>query len=179
MTPSQIENNVQQALNELGISIEMCQARGLTHYQEADPTELVSVAINVDGRAYQLIGVAAAAFCQMQDAARQDGVQLMVQSAYRSVARQIELIQHKLNGGIPIDEILTLIAPPGYSEHHTGRAVDIASPSHPTLDESFADTPEYAWLFANAGTFGFTLSYPRGNTSGYAFEPWHWCWCKI
>jgi zinc D-Ala-D-Ala carboxypeptidase len=160
----------------LGITHEILAARGLRPYAEADIATLETVAVNDEGRVFQLIPAAAEAWRAMQRAAADDGYTLIVQSAFRSVARQIELIEARLRKGDAIDLILTSIAPPGYSEHHTGRAVDIASRNHPELDESFADTPEYAWLTANAGQFGFTLSYPRGNPSGYVYEPWHWCW---
>lgn len=154
----------------------MLSARGLRSYAEADIATLETVATNEEGRQYQLIPAAAAAWRDMQRAAAADGYSLIVQSAFRSVARQVELIQARLEKGDTIAVILASIAPPGYSEHHTGCAVDIASRSHPALDESFADTPDYAWLTANAHQFGFTLSYPRGNLSGYVYEPWHWCW---
>jgi zinc D-Ala-D-Ala carboxypeptidase len=171
--------SAQDALNHLGISREMITARGLMLYTEADQSLLVTVAINDEGREYQLLPEAAAAWREMQAAAARDGYQLIVQSAYRSVARQIALIQQKLNDGFNINDILTSIAPPGYSEHHTGRALDIASPLHPTLDESFASTAEYAWLIEHAPEFGYSLSYPQGNSSGYVFEPWHWCWREL
>ncbi len=173
MTAQQLQQDV---LNHLGINREMLTARGLTLYAEADPSLLVTIAINDEGREYQLLPEAAAAWHAMQAAALRGGYQLIVQSAYRSVTRQIALIQHKLNDGFNINDILTSIAPPGYSEHHTGRAIDIASLLHPTLDESFATTAEFVWLTEHAHAFGFTLSYPLGNTSGYVFEPWHWCW---
>ena len=168
----------QAQLIALGITSKMLNARGLTWYQEADQSLLITVATNNEGRKYQLLPEAAAAWHDMQAAAANDGYQLVVLSAYRSVARQIALIQLKLDNGININEILTSIAPPGYSEHHTGRAIDIAAKHHQALDEAFAATAEYAWLTAHAGKYGFTLSYPLGNTSGYVFEPWHWCWHK-
>ncbi|HEX7917653.1 D-alanyl-D-alanine carboxypeptidase family protein, partial [Rudaea sp.] len=37
-------------------------------------------------------------------------------------------------------------------------------------------SPAFAWLTKNAGTFGFAMSYPRGNPHALAYEPWHWCW---
>jgi D-alanyl-D-alanine carboxypeptidase len=103
------------------------------------------------------------------------GVAISIASSYRSVARQAEIIATKLAHGTSIDDILRSVAPPGFSEHHTGRAIDIVSPDHPDLDVSFAYTPAYEWLTINAGFFGFTLSYPEGNGSGYQYEPWHWC----
>ncbi|HET8992063.1 MAG TPA: D-alanyl-D-alanine carboxypeptidase family protein, partial [Candidatus Saccharimonadales bacterium] len=38
----------------------------------------------------------------------------------------------------------------------------------------FEETIEYAWLGQNASIYGFNLSYPRANTDGVDFEPWHW-----
>ena len=62
-------------------------------------------------------------------------------------------------------------APPGFSEHHTGYALDICDETL-TLDESFASTKAYAWLQMNARAYNFELSFPeRGKV---AFEPWHW-----
>ena len=160
----------------LGIDADVIAARGLQAHEEADINALEWVAFGEDGREYMLIPAAAAAWRAMQAAAAKDGHELMVQSAFRSVARQVELIQRKLDKGVAIEVILQSLAPPGYSEHHTGRAVDIASRMHPALDDGFADTPAYGWLCAHAGAFGFTLSYPRGNAAGYVYEPWHWCW---
>jgi zinc D-Ala-D-Ala carboxypeptidase len=175
MTSTSLQQDV---LMQLGISLDMISSRGLILYVEADQSRLVTVATNQEGRQYQLLPEAAAAWRDMQAAAASDGYQLVVLSAYRSVARQVELIQYKLDSGININEILTSIAPPGYSEHHTGCAIDIAATHHQALDEAFATTDEYTWLTAHALAFGFRLSYPRGNTVGYVFEPWHWCWHK-
>ena len=69
-------------------------------------------------------------------------------------------------------------APPGCSEHHTGRAVDIGTPHCKVLDEEFEQTEAFDWLVRFAGKFGFRLSYPRGNSCGYAYEPWHWCFVR-
>ncbi len=71
--------------------------------------------------------------------------------------------------------ILTVNAYPGFSEHHTGRAIDIGSPDCPLLTEGFARTKEFAWLQTHARRFRFALSYPLGNRFGIAYEPWHWC----
>ncbi len=76
------------------------------------------------------------------------------------------------------EEIFRVSAPPGCSEHHTGRAVDIGTPHCKVLDEEFEQTEAFDWLVRFAGKFGFRLSYPRGNSCGYAYEPWHWCFVK-
>jgi D-alanyl-D-alanine carboxypeptidase len=64
---------------------------------------------------------------------------------------------------------------PGHSEHHTGRAIDLGAPSVAPLEEEFENTPEFAWLRARAGSFGFQMTYPRSNVHGIVYEPWHWC----
>jgi len=69
---------------------------------------------------------------------------------------------------------LKVNTPPGYSEHHTGRAVDLATPGCPPLTEEFETTAAFAWLVRHAHRFGFTMRYPRGNRFGIAYEPWHW-----
>jgi D-alanyl-D-alanine carboxypeptidase len=92
------------------------------------------------------------------------------------VARQREIVQRKLAKGLSWEEILRVSAYPGFSEHHTGRAVDVGSPENVRhLEESFELTAEYSWLVRRAEEFGFTQSYPRGR-SGVAYEPWHWLW---
>ena len=149
------------------------RARGLREYEEATNLELVEV--GEDGREYRLIPTAASAWRDLKAAAREDGISIHLASAYRSVARQVEIIQTKLDAGIGIEEILTLCAAPGFSEHHTGRAVDIATPGSPELEEEFESTAAFQWLTRHAAGFGFTLSYPRGNAAGYVYEPWHWC----
>lgn len=129
-----------------------------------------------DGKILRLAPRAAAAWKKMREAAARDGIVLLPLSGFRSVARQTAIIRAKVAGGRPIADILRFVAAPGYSEHHTGRALDIGSPEHIELDEHFARTAAYRWLRRRAGEFGFILSYPRANRHGIAYEPWHWCW---
>jgi D-alanyl-D-alanine carboxypeptidase len=111
----------------------------------------------------------------MRNAANGNGMKLVAISGFRSIDRQSEIIRAKLASGQAIEEILRTVAAPGYSEHHTGRAIDIGIPGEEALTEGFADTPEFRWLDVNAGGFGFKLSYPCGNPHGISYEPWHWC----
>ena len=55
-----------------------------------------------------------------------------------------------------------------------GTALDIGTPDEPPAEESFERTPAFAWLQANAGGYGFVMSYPRDNPHGIVYEPWHW-----
>jgi D-alanyl-D-alanine carboxypeptidase len=54
--------------------------------------------------------------------------------------------------------------------------MDLISTASPTLNETFADHPAYAWLIENVHNFGFILRYPKGEegTTGYTYEPWHY-----
>lgn len=158
---------------ELGIPIAALAKRELREYEEARHLELAET--GDDEREHLLAPSAAAAWRAMKAAAARDGIDLRIVSAYRSVARQIEIIRRKLDAGMGIEAILAVNAAPGFSEHHTGRAVDIATPGSPPLETAFESTPAFAWLVEHAGDFGFSLSYPAGNGQGYQYEPWHWC----
>lgn len=161
---------------ELEIPYSLLQSRNLPLFAEAD--ELVDVETAADGRVWQLTPAAAQAWQSMQAAALRDGIELKIASAYRASLRQVELIQKKLDAGIAIDTILQVLAPPGCSEHHTGRAVDIFEPGGPVVTEAFETTSAFAWLNQHAAEFGFSLSFPRDNPYGYVYEPWHWCFAS-
>jgi zinc D-Ala-D-Ala carboxypeptidase len=159
---------------ELGISAALLVGRSLQRHDE--PAERVVVAGGVPGRVFELTPAAANAWVAMQTAARGDGIELRLISAFRSVARQAEIVRGKLAAGETIAAVMQAVAPPGCSEHHSGRAVDLATADDPELEERFETSPAFAWLQREAGRFGFCMSYPRGNPEGFVYEPWHWCW---
>jgi zinc D-Ala-D-Ala carboxypeptidase len=159
----------------LGIPTDYGATRHLRPQREAKRLVMVGRTPD-DGRAVRLAPRAAAAWRRMRAAAARDGVVLLPLSGFRSVARQRAIIREKLAGSQRIADILRLVAAPGYSEHHTGRALDIGSPDDLALDEEFARTTAFRWLRRHATKFGFRLSYPRRNPHGIAYEPWHWCW---
>lgn len=161
---------------ELGIPRDYASTRKLTLHVEADETTLIEIGRNDEGRPIRLTPPAADAWRRMQAAARQDEITLVPVSGFRSVARQVEIIRDKLDAGNRLADILRYVAAPGFSEHHTGNALDIGSPEHIELDEDFARTAAFDWLRRHAPQFGFLLSYPPGNSSGIGYEPWHWCW---
>ena len=165
---------VASALDELGLPKELIAARALALHPEAE--SLVIAEVGDDGREHHLIPAAADAWRAMRAAARADGVDLKIVSAFRGVDRQIEIVRGKLAGGQTPERILEVSAPPGYSEHHSGRAIDVTTDGAQALEEAFEETAAYRWLQAHAADFSFFLSYPRGSTAGYAFEPWHWCY---
>jgi D-alanyl-D-alanine carboxypeptidase len=161
---------------ELGIPENHGTERGMVLHGEARVEDLVFIGRNPDGRELQLVRPAASAWEIMRSAAQSDRIELIPISAFRSIERQREIIAGKLSAGKTIAEILRYVAPPGFSEHHTGRAIDIGTHGHLDLEEDFATTPAFQWLATRAAGFGFSLSYPPGGAQGIAYEPWHWCW---
>lgn len=139
-----------------------------------EATDLVEVGPNLVGRMQSLEREAAARWIEMQAGAGEDGTLLLIVSGYRSIDYQARLIRKKLNAGQSVSEILGVNAAPGHSEHHTGRAIDIATPGSRPLTEEFEGSDAFRWLEENAGRFGFLMSYPRNNPAGFIFEPWHW-----
>jgi len=111
------------------------------------------------------------AFVKMAEAAAKDSITLLADSGYRSPRYQREIIRRRLSRGDSIEEIFRSASPPGYSEHHTGRALDLV-PS----EANFADTPAYDWLKHNAARFGFHESYPENGPGHLPWESWHWCY---
>ena len=159
----------------LGIPADYVTQRRLPLQREAARSVPVGPATD-DGKPVRLSPRAARAWTQMRAAAAKDGVVLLALSGFRSVARQARIIREKRAAGQTLAEILQLVAAPGCSEHHTGRALDLGTPGHAGLDEEFAKTSAFRWLKRRAARFGFRLSYPRKNCHGIGFEPWHWCW---
>jgi D-alanyl-D-alanine carboxypeptidase len=173
MQSTPYQERIHLELARLGIPMTWIVNNNLPFYSEA--TELTVAETDADGREYMMTPSTANAWAGMKLAAQQEGVALEVVSSFRTIERQIEIIQNKIDRGMPMEKILTLSAPPGYSEHHTGRAIDINTPGCVATEPEFEDTEAFRWLTANAGRFGFTLSYPRNNTLGFIYEPWHWC----
>jgi len=101
-------------------------------------------------------------FVAMQQAAAKDGIQLTLSSGFRTMAEQVALYARYLATGSP------LAAKPGYSNHQSGKAVDI------NVGGNNQTSPEYKWLAANAKRFGFVNT--GANFS--KVEYWHWDWTK-
>lgn len=159
---------------ELGILPGYGADRGFPLIPEA--SELESIGIDRYGRERHLIPEAASAGRAMVIACAADGATLDLISAFRSVEYQADLIRKKLAQGKPIEEILSVLAAPGYSEHHSGCALDIGSPGQDPCVEEFETTGEFRWLERNASRFGFSMSYPRENPHKIVYEPWHWAY---
>ena len=116
--------------------------------------------------------------------AAEDGVSLQLVDAYRSHDRQSELFEEKVSrytsrGYSRSDaevKAATITARPDTSEHQTGLALDIVTPSYTTMNKGFANTDAFRWLNANAQFYGFTMRYPgdKVDITGVIYEPWHW-----
>jgi D-alanyl-D-alanine carboxypeptidase len=111
-----------------------------------------------------------AAYNRMKQAAAKEGIKLSIVSGFRSYSYQVDLYNRyvKSEGKAQAD---SHSARPGHSEHQAGLAMDINS-----LSQSFDQTPEFAWLQANAWKYGFIMRYPKDSTAvtGYIYEPWHY-----
>ncbi len=161
-----------RVLAELGVSPNLLASRRLPYFADASATELVTVTSG--GKAHQLVATAAQAWASMRDAAAADRCTLYLVSAFRSFDRQAELVRAALQTRTAQD-VFTFIAPPGCSEHHTGRALDLGTPEYDDLTETFAASAAFAWLQHNAYLYNFHLSFGEDNEYGFGYEPWHWC----
>ncbi len=157
---------------ELGIPESYGRDTGLPLHPESG--ELVEVGPNLVGRMQRLTAAAAQQWQAMAEAAAADGIELLIVSGFRSIEYQAGLIRHKIEAGQAIDDILKVNTAPGYSEHHTGQALDIATPGSRPLTEEFEASAAFQWLLRRAREFGFSMSYPRDNPWGISYEPWHW-----
>ena len=141
-------------------------------YPEASSGDLVSVASGM-----KLRPAAASSLLAMQNAAAADGVDLVLLSAFRDGRLQRELffdVMSERNQSAV--ERARVSAPPGFSEHSTGFAIDLGDRRAPAthLSSSFEKTRAFQWLEANAARYHFRLSFPRDNRQGVNYEPWHW-----
>jgi D-alanyl-D-alanine carboxypeptidase len=136
------------------------------------PGDLVSI-----GNGYVLSAKAAPSFNAMMAAASAVGEPMTVTSSYRSYSDQVSTYAYWVNtsGKAGAD---TYSARPGYSEHQTGLAFDVAATVNGTnyVLSDFAKTSQYQWLQAHAADYGFIQRYYAGSESitGYQAEEWHY-----
>ncbi len=143
-------------------------------YTEASQKDLQPI---TSDRRLKLRKAAARQFRAMSASARASGVVLVPISGFRSIKDQQHLFfDVKAQRGQSATKRAEVSAPPGYSEHHTGYAVDIGDGRAPAtnLSTSFDKTRAYKWLSANAARYSFELSFAKNNRQGVSYEPWHW-----
>lgn len=143
------------------------------------PTELVTprVATNTSKTAEEqsLRPEAARALESMLTKASDEGHQLFMASGFRSYELQ-KMYYDNYVRSYGVAEADTFSAKPGYSEHQTGLAFDLAPVSRECyLEICFEDQPSGIWLAKNAPSYGFILRYPKDKSeiTGYMYEPWH------
>lgn len=120
----------------------------------------------------------------MIDDCRAQGLEPIICSSYRTMDRQKELYNNKINQYISYGYSQEdakkaageLVAIPGTSEHQLGLALDIVDVSYQTLDERQENTPVQKWLLSNSYKYGFILRYPTDKSAitGISYEPWHY-----
>jgi len=172
------------------IFVLMCQMVwgqiNITHLIGIDESHLTTL------ETYQLTPNTAEAFCAMQTAALQDGIDLQLVSAYRSFARQQQIFEDKytrytaegLTPTAAIQRILEYSTIPGTSRHHWGTDIDITDANAPNqkrllVPEKFHGNgpfaPLHQWMQTNAHRFGFYLVYTKdAKRAGFSYEPWHY-----
>ena len=141
-------------------------------YPEAGVDVLVPVEAGIE-----LHRDAALALDAMRRSAAADGVDLRLLSGYRSHDLQKSIFfDVKSERNQSAAERAKVSAPPGYSEHSTGFAVDLGDGEDPAtnLAQSFENTRAFRWLQDHAASYHFTLSFPVVNPQGVSYEPWHW-----
>ncbi|MCG7379378.1 D-alanyl-D-alanine carboxypeptidase family protein [Paenibacillus sp. ACRSA] len=118
---------------------------------------------------------AAGALEELFAGAKADGIELRAVSGYRSYQRQVSIYNNnvKTKGEAYASRVSAV---PGRSEHQTGLAIDVSSPSvGNVLEEVFGSSKEGQWLDEHAAEYGYVIRYPEGeeDVTGYVYEPWH------
>ncbi|MCI8442311.1 MAG: M15 family metallopeptidase [Provencibacterium sp.] len=155
---------------------------------EEYPVDLESV------EGYQFDRRAAGALREMLEAARADGVELVIISTYRSFEKSEwnfnEKVQALLEEGYSQQEAEAeagrWIARPGMSEHNTGLALDVVSSDYfdvygRSLETAFEGYRGFQWLYEHCADYGFILRYPANaeDVTGIHYEPWHYRYVGI
>ncbi len=156
------------------IESELIDGRLLGHfpYQEARQEDLVSVypGLELDRDTFNSLEA-------MRIAAKRDGINLIYLSGFRSHKLQEEIFfDLKSIRNQTAKERARVSAPPGYSEHSTGYAIDLGDGNRRETDftVAFANTQAFKWLQRNAAKYHFIMSFPESNRQGVSYEPWHW-----
>ena len=115
------------------------------------------------------------ALTKMYKAAKQEGLELVVNSAYRSYQTQVETMADFV-ARYNTQYANEYVAQPGASEHQTGLGIDLTSQSVVEGKKiTFGDTDEYKWVIKNCAKYGFIIRFENGTDgiTGIAHEPWH------
>lgn len=169
-----LELKVTMYLTRIGVDPAILTKRKLQLFEDAEC--LVVADVSESGREHQLIPEAAEAWRFMKSSAKKENISLIIVSAFRSFSRQTEIVNAKIRSGEKSSNIFQVLAPPGCSQHHSGRALDIGTYGCEPASESFEQTDAFQWLQVNAQDFGYYMTYGKDNSQGFQYEPWHWCY---
>jgi len=161
-------------LNNLKFQVEINHdARILGHlpYNETPKEKLVLIEPNIEVHMDMRDSL-----LKMREEAKKDGIYLVFLSGYRSINLQNDIFYSlKSIRNQDAAERARVSAPPGYSEHSTGFAIDIgdATQRETDFETEFENTDAFGWLIKNAAKFHFKLSFNKNNKY-IDYEPWHW-----
>lgn len=146
-------------------SVDMLVNKNFSVSKDFEPKDLVDA-----GNGFYLNKETYEAFTEMQSAARSEGLEIEINSAYRSVSEQEAVMDNQCRT-YGDDYCKSHVATPGFSEHHTGLALDIKS-KHSAV---FEHSKEFNWVVEHAADYGFILRYPKDkeNITRYGYEAWH------
>ena len=140
-------------------------------YDEISKKKLVSIEPNIEVHIDMRDSL-----LKMREDAKKDGIYLVFLSGYRSINLQKDIFYSlKSIRNQEASERARVSAPPGYSEHSTGFAIDIgdATQRETDFETEFENTDAFRWLKKNAAKFHFKLSFNKDNKY-IDYEPWHW-----
>lgn len=141
-------------------------------YAPSRLVEISSVYVYSENKSLRIVPEVFPHLKKMLDQAKKDGIDLYVESAYRSFAEQ-KALKGQYTVVYGAGSANQFSADQGYSEHQLGTTIDLITTGTGGGLTGFETKPAYAWVTANAYRYGFVLSYPKNN-GHYIFEPWHW-----
>ena len=167
------KSNFNSYQNGLIGNIKVTDGKILGHfpYQETSFENLVEITPNI-----LVHKKMSRSLLKMRDDAKKDGVYLVFLSGFRSIELQKEIFYSlkSMRSQIAMERA-RVSAPPGYSEHSTGFAIDIGDALNRETDFEFEfeTTRAFKWLEKNAAKYHFKLSFDKKQKS-VDYEPWHW-----
>ena len=150
------------------------------YYLEEDyvPNNLQAISIMYALSNMRMVNTAKDAFENMAKAAKEEKLNIVAMSTYRSYSYQVNLYNRytRQDGKAKAD---TYSGRPGHSEHQTGLAVDVYNKKEDYTN--FEKTPEFTWMQQHAHEYGFILRFPKDkeNETGYEYEAWHYRYVGI
>ena len=142
--------------------------------EDYEPKDITSISLSYSYEGNKATKETVDAFIDMASNAKEEGIQLLVNSSYRNYEKQ-EAVYKEFYYSNGISYADKYAARAGYSEHQTGLTLDIFT-SGESNTENFDETDAFKWLSKNAHKYGFILRYPKGKEylTGYEYESWHY-----